>query len=205
MATIAEKLKTILDEKEKIKESLYLKGVDNVSNDWTQYADDIKGIGVVSYNDIDGIRYVGSEIETFPINYRFVQRTGDGCEKLFLNCSNLVTIPPIDTSMCTSFNYMFKGCSSLKSIPIMDVSNGKSFVEMFAECENLESIQGLVGLSMDLDLSSCTKLTVDSLVKIINNLATVSTSPTLTMGEANLAKLSSDEKQVALNKGWNLK
>ena len=44
----------------------------------------------------------------------------------------------------------------------------------------------------------------DSLMSIINNLATVTTTQTLTLGSTNLAKLSSEEKAIATNKGWTL-
>ena len=50
-----------------------------------------------------------------------------------------------------------------------------------------------------------TKLTHDSLMSIINNLATVSTTQKLTIGSTNLAKLTDDEKAIATNKGWTLK
>ena len=49
-----------------------------------------------------------------------------------------------------------------------------------------------------------TALTHDSLMSIINNLATVTTTQTLTLGSTNLAKLSSEEKAIATNKGWTL-
>ena len=205
MATIAEKLKIILDEKEKIKESLYLKGVDNVSNDWTQYADDIASIANIYYGDVDGIKYGHSEIESFPTGFRLAPRTGKNCEDLFLDCKYLSIIPRIDTSSCTSFCRMFKNCSNLQNLPLMDVSKGEDFTDMFSGCTSLLFAEGFVGLSYDLDLSYCPKLTLGSIIKIIDNLATVTTSPTLTLGETNLAKISNEEKQIALNKGWNLK
>lgn len=47
-------------------------------------------------------------------------------------------------------------------------------------------------------------LSHESLVKILNNLSTVSTSTKLTIGTYNLAKLSTEEKAIATNKGWTL-
>ena len=41
-------------------------------------------------------------------------------------------------------------------------------------------------------------------MSIINNLATVTTPQTLTIGATNIAKLSSDEIAIAVNKGWTV-
>ena len=59
----------------------------------------------------------------------------------------------------------------------------------------------------DLDLSSCTKLTWVSLVSVICALVDYSGDGgvhTLTLGEANLNKLSDSEKAMVTQKGWVL-
>ena len=54
------------------------------------------------------------------------------------------------------------------------------------------------------DFSRSPNLTVESLIDIINNLATVSTTQTLILGATNLAKLATEQIQIATNKGWTV-
>lgn len=68
----------------------------------------------------------------------------------------------------------------------------------------LENITGNPNFKVSLDLSSCTKLTHDSLMVIINGLQTVTGSKVLTLGATNLAKLTYEEKAIATSKGWTL-
>ena len=46
---------------------------------------------------------------------------------MFSNCSNLQTIPLLDTSNVTTMSYMFNECKSLKTIPLLDTSNVTNF------------------------------------------------------------------------------
>jgi hypothetical protein len=78
---------------------------------------------------------------------------------------------------------------------------------MFSGCTNLTNLGGFKELRVDLDLYGCKKLTHDSLMNVINNLADVTelgTNPTLALGSVNLAKLTDDEKAIVINKGWTL-
>ena len=75
---------------------------------------------------------------------------------------------------------------------------------MFHNCTNLTDLGGFKGLKADLNLTSSKKLTHESLMNVINNLAEVNTNPTLSLGSENLAKLTDDEKTIAINKGWIL-
>ena len=60
-------------------------------------------------------------------------------------------------------------------------------------------------MKVSFDISASTKFEESDLVTILNNLATVTNTKTLTMGATNLAKLTDDEKAIATNKGWTLK
>jgi surface protein len=128
---------------------------------------------------------------------------------MFFNCSSLTSIPQLDTSNVTDMSYMFNGCSSLTSIPQLDTSNVTSTGYMFDNCTALENLGGLVGLKVNLSLSSPTKLTHDSLMNVINNLYDLTgnglSGKTLTLGSTNLGKLTADEIAIATNKGWTLK
>lgn len=100
----------------------------------------------------------------------------------------------------------FEHCSALESIsfPAGFGSMCSTFSRCFAGCSSLTTINGGIEAKVSLDLSPCTKLTHDSLMTIINSIQTVTTTQTLTLGTANLAKLTDEEKKVATDKGWTL-
>ena len=99
---------------------------------------------------------------------------------------------------------MFYDCPNLTSVPAMDTSNVTDMGSMFQYCSNIETIH-MHGMKVSFNISASTKFTRDALVEILNNLATVTTSPTLTMGSTNLAKLTDADKAIATGKGWTLK
>ena len=70
-------------------------------------------------------------------------------------------------------------------------------------CDNLTTLGGFGAISADIDLRWSTLLTVESLMNVINQAATV-TGKTMKFGSENLAKLTDEQKAVATNKGWTL-
>ena len=121
---------------------------------------------------------------------------------MFYNCSSLTTIPQLDTSKVVNLSHMFSNCSSLTTIPQLDTSKTTMY-GMFSQCSNLKSIL-MTGMKVNFDISASTKFETSDLVTILNNLATVTSTKTLTMGATNLAKLTDEEKAIATNKGWTL-
>ena len=122
---------------------------------------------------------------------------------MFQSCTSLITIPLLDISKIQYMQEVFAGCTSLTTIPALDVSNVKSFIKTFTGCTSLKSIL-MTGMAVSFDISASTQFETDDLVTILNNLATVTTSQTLTMGATNLAKLSDEQKKIATDKGWTL-
>lgn len=117
----------------------------------------------------------------------------------FNYCGQLTTLPLMDLTQCTRFSVI--GCNSLESIPAYDLSNITSI--------NLSNLYKLAefhatGMKVSFNISSSTKFTREALVEILNNLATVTSTQTLTMGATNLAKLTDEDKLIATNKGWTL-
>ena len=151
-------------------------------------------------NDCSRMFYNCSIITSIP-NMNTSKVTNMGY--MFSNCSRLTSVPAMDTSKVTNMTYMFYYCSSLTSIPSMDTSKVTDMGYMFSNCSNLESIH-MHGTKVSFDISASTKFTREALVEILNNLATVTTSPTLTMGSRNLAKLTDADKAIATGKGWKL-
>lgn len=74
----------------------------------------------------------------------------------------------------------------------------------FYGTNNLENFGGMAGLAVSFDFSAMTKLTKQSLINIMNEVATVTGGQVLTFGSVNLSKLSNEEKAIATNKGWTL-
>lgn len=124
---------------------------------------------------------------------------------LFYFCKKLTSIPPIDTSNVTNMYGMFQDCDELTSVPEMNTSNVTNMWYMFSWCGKIADLGGFVGLKCDLDLSSSSLITHNSLMNIINKAADVTASPaTLTLGSTNLTKLTDEEKAIATSKGWTL-
>ena len=123
---------------------------------------------------------------------------------MFNNCVSLITIPQLDTSKVTNMSYMFYYCSKLTTIPQIDTSRVTNMSYMFRDCTSLKSIL-MYGMKVSFDISASTQFEESDLVTILNNLASVTSTKTLTMGSTNLAKLTDEEKAIATNKGWTLK
>ena len=60
--------------------------------------------------------------------------------RMFSDCTNLQTIPLIDTSSVSNMDYTFNNCSSLQTIPLIDTSNVTNMSNMFNGCTNLQTI-----------------------------------------------------------------
>lgn len=122
---------------------------------------------------------------------------------MFRNASSLTTIPLLNTSKVTNMNYMFQSCPSLIEVPSLDVSNVNGFSYTFSGCSKLTAIH-MVGMKSSFNIASSTLFTTEALHEIITNLATVTSTKTLTMGSTNLAKVSEEYKTISTNKGWTL-
>ena len=59
---------------------------------------------------------------------------------MFSNCSNLQTIPEIDTSNVKNMEQMFRYCYKLQTIPLLDTSNVTNMYAMLSYCSELQTI-----------------------------------------------------------------
>ena len=120
---------------------------------------------------------------------------------------------------------MFSGCASLTTVPKLNASEVTSVSSFANNCSSLSNFGGLENLgkgysttqnanysSYKLDLSSCKKLTEQSLINVLTNLYDIKTkgckAQQVVIGSTNLAKLTSEEGQQALSnaqtKGWTV-
>ena len=124
---------------------------------------------------------------------------------MFSNCSSLTSVPQFDTSKVTSMDSMFDYCTKLASLPLLNVSNVVNMDNIFYNCTSLTNLGGFTGLKQDLELADSPKLTVDSVMNVINNAADMTSSPkTLTLHKDVFNKLTEEQIATATAKGWNI-
>ena len=174
-------------------------------------------------NQFDGI-YSYANVTTTPF-YRFdnlnsLMNTWYGCQYLtnvphfntenvtdfsytWAGCWSLLTIPPLNFKSATSVTGCFNGCHSLTTLPYMNLASVTDATNAWDGCDNLTILGGFGAISTDFSLSASPNLTVESIMNVINQAATV-TGKTMTFGSENLAKLTDEQKSVATNKGWTL-
>ena len=233
--TITENVNQAVQDFDNIKQAIIDKGIEVPNGTPTsEYADKIgtikiNGLDTSTVTDFSNFaqkdRFGTGEILT-GLN----TKSGTNFYGMFENCTSLTTIPQLNTSNGTNFYGMFKNCTSLTTIPQLNTSNGTSFYGMFSNCKSLTTVEltsfissngmfyyclALENLTVtgtitvnnnDLSLSDSPKLTVDSLMSVINALSdnTGGTTYTVTLGATNLAKLTDEQKQIAIDKNYTL-
>lgn len=133
------------------------------------------------------------------------------------SCKMLERIGNLDTSNCRDVSECFGYCVSLKSLPLLDftkVTSASHFLYNMNSSGSVMAITDLGGfknLKIDFtgSLEYCPNLTTESLMNVINNLYDFpsnnsSATRKLQLGEVNLNKLTSEQKSIAINKGWIL-
>lgn len=118
---------------------------------------------------------------------------------------NMTKNPIIDV------RFMFSNCYYLTDLHGLDFSNAKdgNYMQTFYHCGALTNVtfKGIKITSYGIDFSYSPKLTVESLVNILNALSDnsgLSATYTVKLGTTNLAKLSQEQKDIATNKNIKL-
>lgn len=113
-----------------------------------------------------------------------------------------------DTSKVTTVQGMFNSGPKLKIVHgIIDMINVTNLNYMFGVgggCPVLETIYLKNLNKTGLDLTKTVKLSHESLMYLINNLVSTEISKTINLGATNLAKLTDEEKAIAVEAGWTL-
>lgn len=116
----------------------------------------------------------------------------------------LIVGPTLDTSGATDVALMFWNNNYLEELPLYDFSNVTTNITGLFNSTKVTKLGGFAGVKVSLDISQSSALTHDSLMNVINNLGTPTTTQTLTLGSTNLAKLTDEEKQICTDKNWIL-
>ena len=149
----------------------------------------------------DGWDFSGHTTNLFQGGFQYSM----GLKKLvFKNC----TAPSADIADTYGVCY----CRYAYNLEYLDVSflDMSVFTKTATHAQSFRDLYKLIdfyppkNISQSFNLTNDFELSHDSLMRIINNLVTVSTTQTLTIGAYNLWKLSAAEKAVATNKGWTL-
>ena len=176
------------------------------------------GLQRVSKSDLGDTLYLGKSSKGVSYENAFNVAQGgsltadDWCFELWngTNFANAFRVTDIkntnfwhSSNKPVSFKNTFYNCTYLKEVVSIDLTDCTDASGAFTGCVSLETLQGFPGLKVNMNLSSSPKLTHESLMNVINNLA--ASTATLTLGETNLSKLTDSEKKIATDKGWTLK
>lgn len=147
---------------------------------------------------------------------------------VFEDCRKVTKLLIKNTSNIRSYKRAFRNCLVLEDISLLDGSKTTDISSVLSGCNSLKNFNGFVNLgkaytqktinysSYKLDLSSCSNLTHESLINIMNNLYDLNLAydvanggtlytQSLTLGSTNLAKLkTAEEIAIATNKGWTV-
>ena len=209
---------------------IYVKTSDGIYNFPTEYTG---GDGKISKADFPDFKYAGSKSGNSSniTKFKYFQFDSTSATTIFYNawkgCQSLKEFPMIDTSKGINFGSAWEGCmslttfpqldlhngtdfsrtwwdcTSLTELPILDLSNGTNFDRTWYNCTSLTTLGGFGAIKESIDLYHSPNLTVESIMNVINQAATV-TGKTMKFGSTNLAKLSDEQKAVATSKGWTL-
>lgn len=137
---------------------------------------------------------------------------GTDCRAAFNGCGALTDVTlkcPPDTNWQTY--QLFYNCKKLQTLNLTNLYVGSQFSNTWLNnCTALTNmnITGTIKIASDnFSVSVATKLTVESLLNVLNALSDntgVSTTYKVTLGSTNLAKLTAEQKQIAIDKNYTL-
>ena len=115
-------------------------------------------------------------------------------------CSNLQSLD-VDTSKGTNFYNAWFGCPSLQSLDI-ETSQGTNFDYAWSGCSSLQSLS-ITGQPLKFTVSDC-KLNAEAIAALFTSLGTVTEQTVTCSGCFGYAALSTEQREIATNKGWTI-
>lgn len=203
--------------------SLPLYDISNGTNFSSMFQSCSKLVQIPQFNTSNGTDFSSmfnncGSIETIP---KLNTSKGTKFSSMFIYCKKLIEAPEIGTSKGTYFSSMFSNCSALTKVPELNLEKAVELQTMFNNCTAIENLGGFKDLgkayltsraanysNYTLDLSKGTNLTYDSLMNVINKLYDIASkgvkTQKLVLGSENLAKLTAEEINIAVEKGWSV-
>ena len=137
--------------------------------------------------------------------------TTSGTSLLYFADESAIThCPAIGNSNLVSADNCFRLCKSLHTVDALSFGDNCSFGNTFWNCTNLVNLTLNGSITKNgFNVSWSKSLSHDSLLGILNALKDYSedasgTSWVVTLGTANLNKLTDEEKAIATQKGWTI-
>lgn len=128
----------------------------------------------------------------------------------WLQGSSITRVGTVDLSNISNAGYVFYAARELVTIEKIIFAEKNVFANTWfqnsTKITNINAVEGIIANS-GLNVSYCTNLSHDSLMRIINALKDYSgsgTTYTVTFGVDNIAKLTEEELLIAKNKGWDI-
>lgn len=153
----------------------------------------------INTETFNGVFYPNGNEKTFHCN----TLTEISVTSMFSGCVTLETVyVPALTYLA---RWIFKDCLNLRSVTVGALT--RVDVAPFSNCTSLEDlIIGTGTTAPSFSLSTCDSLTQESLHGIIDNYADMTDlgGATITVGATNLAKITDEYKEKAVNKGLTL-
>jgi hypothetical protein len=146
---------------------------------------------------------------------------GTNFNSTFNNCAKLKEMPSLNTAKGTNLQSMFNQCYALEKAGELKGDACGNLASIFNGCSELVEFDGIANLgksyiisrgpnyyNYQLNLSSCTKLNHDSLMNVINKLYDIKSAgietQKLVLGSTILSKLTAEEINIAVEKGWSV-
>ena len=150
MGNIFDKLNHLRELKAKLRQKLEERDVTITDEDtFQEYVDKIDDINTLKkFLEFRGVQNLFTDAKSLTKIPEDVIRSYDlrditNASYMFQYCSNLTTIPQLDTSNVTDMSDMFSGCSNLTTVPQLDTSNVTDMSGMFSGCSNLTTVPQL--------------------------------------------------------------
>ena len=188
----------------------------------TELDDELENLDVSNIDDMRRMFFSCKTLTRLDLT-NFITSKVTNTEYMFYLCGALssLNLTGCDFSNSTTISNTFNSCQKITYLPEMNGGKIAVLTNSFKDCRSLKHFNGfkdlgkafLTNVSINYsnykwDLSSCTLLTHDSLVNIINNLYDIKTkgcnAQQLVLGSNNLAKLLDTEIEIATNKGWTV-
>ena len=167
---------------------------------------DLSGLNTAAVTNMQNMFQYCNSLQTLDLSGLNTEKVTN-MSYMFYCCNSLQTLDlsGLNTAAVTNMQNMFQYCNSLQTLDLSGLNTEKvtNMQNMFSYCWNLENFTAPI-FRISVAFGFATKLTHDSLMSIINNLATVTTTQTLTIGATNIAKLTTDEIAIATGKGWTV-
>lgn len=168
--------------------------------------------------DMSSMFYYCRKLQTIP---ELDTSNVSNMSQMFYYCQDLQAIPPIDTSNVTNMNSMFHYCRSLTSIPALQagkLNKPSAYQGVIGSYDlpNVTEFGGFIGLKVQLvgnyNLFRLPNLNYESCINVLNGLYDFTgngETPNSEQGQlqvhsAFLEKLTDEDLQIAISKGWSI-